>query len=104
MRCASGMGGQESLIMSFDFTQSWGCSDAHFQVTDFYNQIQNFSSPTLTGLLTQVDQFYKTTYRNGQASIFNSRISQAEKEAHAVSDPIDPQYIYQWCNGSGTKE
>lgn len=56
----------------------------------------------LTGT-TQADLSNKiaaafTNWFNANQATYNSRIPAAETDAHAVSDLIVPQYLYQKCN------
>lgn len=64
---------------------------------NFYNQIQNLTATSQAGLTIQINEA-KVSFFNAQAAIYQQRVSQAEKEAFAVSDQIAPQYAYQNCS------
>ena len=69
---------------------------------DFYSRIQNLSAPTFTAL---EDQWIGAlqNYEGTQHTAFNDRHCQSEQEAHNVSDPIDPQYVYSYCSCAAQK-
>lgn len=72
-------------------------------VDDFYSQIQGLTGSSQTDLINKLASALQT-YETAQSAIYTQRIPQAEQEAHAVSDPIAPQYIYQLCSGGGPSQ
>jgi len=67
-----------------------------FLVSVFFSQIANLTASSHSSLTSQVrsaqDAFIQE--QGGEAA---NRQPQAEHEAYAVSDPINPQYFYQNC-------
>jgi hypothetical protein len=63
---------------------------------ELFNQFKNLTGTSQSDLFNKLVQA-KTTYINGQGALYQQRITQAEREAHVVSDPIPPQYVYQNC-------
>lgn len=39
-------------------------------------------------------------WQKSQSNTYVGRLPTAEKEAHAISDPINPQYAYQLCGAN----
>jgi hypothetical protein len=62
----------------------------------FFGRISGFTASTQANLTTMINTD-RLNYNTLEIGIYNQRLSQAETEAHAVSDPIAPQYIYQTC-------
>lgn len=54
------------------------------------------TDPTRDGLANKI-LAAQTTWENSQEATYNMRLNQAEREAHAVSDPVSPRYAYQRC-------
>jgi hypothetical protein len=67
-----------------------------FSADDFFNQIKGLTGTSKEDLFNKLVQA-KTTYINAQVALVQQRRVQSEREAHAVSDPISPQYVYQNC-------
>ncbi len=60
----------------------------------FFGRISGFTASTQANLMTMINTD-RLNYDTLEIGIYSQRLSQAEAEAHAVSDPIAPQYIYQ---------
>jgi hypothetical protein len=69
-----------------------------FNPNDFLSQIQNLTGTSQPDLLSKVNNAFQT-YDASQVTLYNGRLPQDEAQAHAVSDPIAPLYIYQTCSG-----
>lgn len=66
------------------------------QPADFYARIQNFTGATQQELLDKIVAEFQV-YTQEQDNFVNANVSQSEKLAYAVSDPINPKYLYQNC-------
>jgi hypothetical protein len=79
-----------------DQWKSGGLLGVHFNPTDFYNRVRNFSAPTRTDLENMVLNDFQA-YLVQEDNATRGKCNQAELEAYAVSDPISPLYLYQRC-------
>jgi hypothetical protein len=62
----------------------------------FFGRISGFTASTQANLMTMINTD-RLNYDTLEIGVYAQRLGQAEAEAHAVSDPIAPQYIYQTC-------
>jgi hypothetical protein len=69
--------------------------NAH-QPIDFYNRIVNFTGTSQQDLLNQIIADFQL-YTAAQDLFVNNQHNESERRAYAVSDPINPQYLYQNC-------
>ena len=65
-------------------------------ISDLMTQLSPLTDTTQAGLSAQLGAA-STSWYNNQISIYQSRLPAAEREAYAVSDQLDPKYIYQNC-------
>ena len=69
---------------------------------DLFNQIKSLTGSSKADLSAQITTV-ALNYLDSQGALFNQRTTQAEQQAHAVSDVIAPQYAYQLCSGGPTQ-
>lgn len=67
-----------------------------FLISSLMAQLSPLTDTTEPGLQAKIASTF-TSWYNNQGSIYTSRQPAAEREAHAVSDPVPPKYIYQRC-------
>lgn len=79
-------------------TQQWdtGMFSDLLQVADLMTRLSPLTGTTREELSTKLANESTAWFNEGEA-IYNSRKNAAEIEAHAVSDPIAPRYLYQRC-------
>jgi hypothetical protein len=65
-------------------------------VSSLMTQLSPLTDATQAGLMTKINNA-SISWFDGQETIYNSRLTAAEKDAYNVSDPIAPQYLYQNC-------
>ena len=66
------------------------------QPADFFARIQNFTGVSQQDLLNKIVAEL-SAYTNQQDAFVSANLNQSEKLAHAVSDPMNPKYLYQNC-------
>jgi hypothetical protein len=82
--------------------QPGGLNGDLWNPVDLFNQIKNLTGTSHADLTTKINNTV-LNYLSAQTTLFNKRTTQAERQAHAVSDPIPPQYAYQLCPGGPTQ-
>lgn len=78
-----------------------GMFELTFSAAETYNRIMNahLSAPDIDTLMTQVTAVV-LIYWAEQAQVVLANKAQAEAEAYAVADAVDPEYLYQgYCPG-----
>jgi hypothetical protein len=63
---------------------------------DLRSAIINLTDSTEQGLINKVNQAYEA-YMGLQDLLWEAGWLNSELEAHYVSDPVNPQYLYQVC-------
>lgn len=79
--------------------QQWdvaGLRGQYYNPATFYARIRNFTAPTSQALIQMLEAELSTFLREAKRSA-DRKCNQAEIEAFGVSDPLNPQYIYQIC-------
>jgi hypothetical protein len=71
------------------------CSDL-YTVSGLMSVLSPLSDPTYNGLVAKINSATLSFYAN-QNSTLSGRKPAMETEAHGVSDPVDPKYLYQVC-------
>jgi len=67
-----------------------------FLVDVFFSQIANLTAASQSSLTSQIHDA-QDAFIHQQNEEVDVRHTQAEHEAYVVSDPINPQYLYQNC-------
>jgi glycerol kinase len=75
---------------------SSGIASQLWLVSNFMNQISAFTDSTEAGLRTKINNA-ALAWDSTQLAAWNAMRTQAEQEAYAVSDPLNPQYAFQNC-------
>jgi hypothetical protein len=67
-----------------------------FKVEDFFNLIKDLTGTSQAELESKIDQAFDE-WITDQGAEELLKLNQAEREAYAVSDQIDPKFVYQNC-------
>lgn len=67
-----------------------------FLISSLMAQLSPLTDATAPGLSAKLGAA-STSWFNSQGSVYQSRLPAAEREAHAVSDPMAPRYVFQRC-------
>lgn len=81
---------------------NWGAGQLFgnvHQPAAFYARIQNFTGTSQQDLLNKLSAEL-LTYTTEQDTFVKNNHSEDERRAYAVSDAINPKYIYQLCNAN----
>jgi|GEM_PF-1362957 len=70
-----------------------------FQPSDFFARVQNFTAASQGELIDKIIA-ERDKYSDEQRAFVQAHHAEEEQQAYAVSDAIDPRYLYQLC-GSG---
>jgi len=68
----------------------------YYTVDGFYARIQNLSAPTQQQLSDLIAAAWDQ-YRREQVAFADNNFNAAEREAYAISDEMDPKFLYQRC-------
>ena len=73
-----------------------GMNSDLFTVSSLMAQLSPLTDPTQAGLNAKIAQTFNN-WHAGQINWVNIRRATMEQDAHSISDPILPQYAYQYC-------
>jgi len=77
-----------------------GTASSYYLASSFYSSIQSLTAPSQALLNTSISLQYTIWKLQQRQALVSNLGTQMEDEAYAISDPINPQYVYQsTCGG-----